>query len=160
VTESREKRSSAAAAIADHGGPTARGQGVVCEGKVTTSFIGDSRACKCPVNRRGTSVRARPDDGGRTSCPRRGARPASEGSPRGMRELRGWPRGTRCLGKARGLGRRVARMPRVADGQGAARTGAPAWRRCDEARFQRNDFRLGYFELVFPPIFELKCTKR
>jgi hypothetical protein len=58
VTESREKRSSTAAAMADHGGPTARGQGVVRHRKVTTSFIGDSRACKCLVNRRGTSVRA------------------------------------------------------------------------------------------------------
>jgi hypothetical protein len=51
-------------------------------------------------------------------------------------------------------------MPRVADGQGVARAGAPVRQRRDAARFERNDFRLGYFELVSPPIFELKCTKR
>jgi hypothetical protein len=63
-----------------------------------------------------------------------------------------------ALGR-RGLGRRAAWTPRVADGQGAARAGAPARRRRDAARFQRNNFRLGYFEHVFLPIFELKCTK-
>jgi hypothetical protein len=109
------------ASMADHGGPTARGQGVVREGRATASFIGDSRACKYSVDRRGTSVRARPDDGGRTSGPRSGARPASEGSPLGVRELQGRPRGTRSLGKARGLGRRAARMPRRRYGARRAR---------------------------------------
>jgi hypothetical protein len=88
------------------------GKGVLREGRATASFIGDSRACKYPVDRRGTSVRARPDDDGWTGGPRSGARPVSEGSPRGVRELRGRPRGARCLGKARGLGRRASRTPR------------------------------------------------
>jgi hypothetical protein len=42
----------------------------------------------------------------------------------------------------------------VAGGQGAARAGAPARRRRDAAWFQRNGFRLGYFEHDFLPNFE------
>jgi hypothetical protein len=102
VTGLRENWSSAAAAPADRSGPTTRGQAVARDGRATTSFIGDSRARKCPVDRRSTSVCARPDDGGRTDGPRRGARPASEGSPRGVRELQGRSRDARRLGKARG----------------------------------------------------------
>jgi hypothetical protein len=71
VKESGEILISTAAAMADHGGPMAHGQGVKREGRVTASFIGDSRACKYPVDRRGTSVCARPDDGRWTGGPRR-----------------------------------------------------------------------------------------
>jgi hypothetical protein len=110
-----------AASMADHRGRTTRGQGVVHEGRATASFIGDSRDCKYPVDRRGTSVRARPDDSGRTGGPRSGARPPSEGSPRGVRELEGRPPGARCLGKAHDLSRRVARTPKRRYGARRAR---------------------------------------
>jgi hypothetical protein len=56
-----------------------------------------------------------------TGGPRSGARPASEGSPRGVWELQGRPWGARCLGKARGLGRRTARTPRRRYGARRAR---------------------------------------
>jgi hypothetical protein len=54
--------------------------------------------------------------------------------------------GARRLGKARGLRRRAAKKPRVAGGRGAA-------------RFWCCSFRLSYFEHVFLPKIELKCTK-
>jgi hypothetical protein len=101
-----------AASLAVHGKPTAPGHGGCARGGATTSFIGDSCTCNYPGDRRGTSVRARPDDGRRTGGPRSGARPASEGPPRGVRDLQWQPRGAQCLGKARGLGWRAARMPR------------------------------------------------
>jgi hypothetical protein len=56
--------------MADHGGPMAHGQGVEREGRAMTSFIGDSHACKYPVDRQGNSVCARPDNGRQTGGPR------------------------------------------------------------------------------------------
>jgi hypothetical protein len=98
-------------------------------------------------------------NGGRTGGPWRDARPASVGAPRGVRELQGRPRGTRRLGKARDLGRHAAQTPKVAGGEGAVHTGAPARQRRDAARFRRICFILGHFEHVFLPIFEQKCTR-
>jgi hypothetical protein len=70
------------------GGPWRTGgawAGRLCVRGATASFIGDSRTCNYPGDRRGTLVRARPDDSGRTGGPRSGARPASEGPPCGAR---------------------------------------------------------------------------
>jgi hypothetical protein len=78
-------------------------------------FIGDPRASSRPRDRRqrlgDVCVRT---NGGRTDGPWRGARPASEGSPRGVQELQGRPRGTRP---------RSARGP-DAEGGGRPRRGA------------------------------------